>query len=340
MKKNIKTIIGVLISAVFMYLAVRKVNFSELMNSFAKVEYWYLLPGLAVIFLSHWLRALRWRYLMEPIATIKLGRLFSALLIGYMGNAFLPAHLGELIRAYIIGKKENISASTVLGTVLVERIIDVLTLLLIMGITVIIFPFPAWVRNSGYIFLAVIVLMSAVLVLMKIYRTRSLSIASKLTRPLPEKLQTKLLDILNALLDGIVPLKKKNHYIIVFILTILIWLCYAGLFQIIFYSFDFVATYSLPWTAALVLLVITTISVLVPSSPGYVGTYHYLCQLSLGLFAVPPDTALSFAFIMHGINFFPIIIVGLVLVSLTKMSLKRLQEESEHIADTVEKKRS
>jgi len=340
MKKNIKTIIGVLISAFFMYLAVRKVDFHEMMNSFAKAEYWYILPGLVIIFLSHWLRAVRWRFLMEPIAPVKLNRLFSALLIGYMGNAFLPAHLGELIRAYIIGKKENISASTVLGTVIVERIVDVFTLLLLLGVAVIVFPFPAWVRNSGYIFLAAIVLLSVVLVLMKIYRTRGLGIVSKLTRPLPVKLQTRLLDILGALLDGIAPLKKKVHYVIVFILTLLIWLCYAVSFQVIFYAFDFVNTYSLPWTAALVLLVITTISVLVPSSPGYVGTYHYLCQLSLAFFAVPPETALSFAFIMHGLNFFPIIIVGLVLVSLTKMNLKRLQEESGHITDAVEEKRS
>lgn len=336
MKKNIKTIIGVLISAIFMYLAVRKVDFHEMMNSFAKAEYWYILPGIAVIFLSHWLRAVRWRFLMEPITPVKLNRLFSALLIGYMGNAFLPAHLGELIRVYIIGKKEKVSASTVLGTVIVERIVDVFTLLLLMGVAVIVFPFPSWVRNSGYIFLAAIVLLSVVLVLMKIYRTRSLGIVSKLTRPLPAKWRTKLLDILGALLDGIVPLKKKVHYVIVFILTLLIWFCYAVSFQVIFYAFDFVKIYSLPWTAALVLLVITTISVLVPSSPGYVGTYHYLCQLSLAFFAVPPDTALSFAFIMHGLNFFPIIIVGLVLVSLTKMNLKNLQEESEHIVESKE----
>jgi hypothetical protein len=107
-------------------------------------------------------------------------------------------------------------------------------------------------------------------------------------------------------------------------------------FQVIFYAFDFVKVYSLPWDASLVLLVITTISVLVPSSPGYVGTYHYLCQLSLGFFSVPPEASLSYAIILHGLNFFPIIIIGLVLVSLTKMNLKSLQEESEHIVESKE----
>ena len=334
MKKNIKTIIGILISALFMYLALRKVDFKQMIESFARVEYWYLLPAVFVIFFSHWLRAVRWKFLMEPIARVKLGRLFSALLIGYMGNAFLPAHLGELFRAYIVGKKEDISPSTVFGTIIVERIIDVFSLLLFMGITIIVFPFPAWVRNSGYIFLAVIIILSVILVMMKIYRKQSLDIISKLIRPLPSRWQARFRDLFNSLLDGIVPLRKKGHYIIVFILTLLIWLCYAVSFQVVFYAFDFVKVYSLPWNASLVLLVITTISVLVPSSPGYVGTYHYLCQLSLGFFSVPPEASLSYAIILHGLNFFPIIIIGLVLVSMTRMNLKSLQKESEHITDT------
>ena len=108
-------------------------------------------------------------------------------------------------------------------------------------------------------------------------------------------------------------------------LSIAIWFCYGMAFQMGFYAFDFVRIYALPWMAALVLLVITTISVLVPSSPGYVGTYHYLCQLSLGLFAVPESPALTFAFVLHGINFLPILIVGLILISAEGMSVKSLQ---------------
>ncbi|MCP5108676.1 MAG: flippase-like domain-containing protein [bacterium] len=328
LKKNIKILAGVLISAAFMYLALSKVDYGRMLQEFGAVNYFYVLPAVLVIFLSYWLRSLRWRYLMDPIKRVHTGSLFSALLIGYMANSFLPAHLGELIRAYIIGKRENLSSSMVFGTIIVERILDILSLVLLMGITILIFPFPPWVRVSGYLLLGGAVGLSAVLVLMKIYRSRSLAILSKLTGWLPERVRDRITGLFSSLLDGIVPLKRSSHYFIVLVLTLVIWLCYAGSFQIVFYSFNFAALSSLPWTAALVLLVITTISVVVPSSPGYVGTYHFLCQLSLGFFGISETTSLSYAFIMHGINFFPIIIVGLLLVSLTKLSLKNLQKES------------
>ncbi|MCP4150776.1 MAG: flippase-like domain-containing protein [bacterium] len=326
-KNNIKLIIGLLISFAFMYLAFSKVDFSRMMHEFASAKYIYVFPAIGVMFISYWLRSLRWRYLMEPIVHVKIAPLFSALLIGYMANSFLPAHLGELIRAFIIGKKKDIPSTTVFGTIVTERILDILVLVLLMGVTIIIFPFPSWVRNSGYLLLAGTVVLAVMLLLMKKYRDKSLALISKFSGFLPTSLQEKISKAVGALLDGIVPLKNSTHYIMVFFLTLFIWVCYAASFQFIFYCFDMVSTYSLPWTAALVLLVVTTISVLVPSSPGYVGTYHFLCQLALGFFAVPKAASLSYAFIMHGINFFPVIIAGLILAAFSKMNLWRFYKE-------------
>ena len=79
----------------------------------------------------------------------------------------------------------------------------------------------------------------------------------------------------------------------------------------------------------LVLLVMTTISILVPSSPGYVGTYHYLCQLALGLFLVPKGPALSYAVIVHGINILPVLVLGLIILSLEGLSIKGVKADVE-----------
>ncbi len=81
---------------------------------------------------------------------------------------------------------------------------------------------------------------------------------------------------------------------------------------------------------------ITPIAVLVPSSPGYVGAYHWLCQLSLGFFGVPESDALSFAFAVHGVNFLPILVVGLILVPFTGMNIKTMQNEAKKEADDIE----
>jgi len=323
-----KIIVGLFISLLFMYLAFRQVDFREMGKAFASANYWYLLPIILIIFFSHWLRALRWKYFLAPIGKVRVVQLFSALLIGYMANTFMPAHLGEILRAFVIGRKSTITSSAVLGTVVIERIVDVFSLLILMALIIIIFPFPDWVQKSGYISFVVIVIFSILLILMKKYRETSLVLINKILRFLPEKLNQRINDIIHSFLDGVVPLKNWRHFIVVVFLTIFMWSCYAFIFNLAFHAFNFIELYSLPWYASLVLLVITTISIAVPSSPGYVGTYHYLCQIGLvELFNVQSDAALSFAFLSHGLNTVPMFIVGLICISKEGMSLKSLNKK-------------
>jgi hypothetical protein len=150
---------------------------------------------------------------------------------------------------------------------------------------------------------------------------------------LPAGAALKITEFLESFLSGVVALKRLGHYLVVGVLSLLIWVCYALIIQILFYAFAFVRFYHLPWTAALVALVITTISVVVPSSPGYVGSYHFLCQLSLGLFAVPKGPALSYAFVLHAVNIFPVFFLGLFFLSREKLSLKSLKQENLHALD-------
>ncbi len=334
--KDWKVLVGFIIAVLFLYLAFRKVNFAEMWLALKQAKYWYFVPALGMIFFAHWLRALRWRYLLAPIGQVGTGVLYSSLLIGYMANTFLPAHLGEFIRAYLVGKNRPIRSSAVFATIVIERIIDVFSLLIIMTLAIVVFPFPDWVRLSGYISFGVIAMLVLVLVLMKKHRQKSARILQALIKPLPEKVRHRVNELLHSFLDGVTGLKNWRHYIIVMVLTILIWFFYGLIFQVAFIAFDFISIYNLPWMTSLVLLVITTIAVVVPSSPGYVGTYHYLCQLSLGFFGIPKSEALTYAFVVHGVNFFPILIVGAVLVSWMGMNLKSIQKEAEKEADVIE----
>jgi len=320
---------GIAVSIVFLFLAFHKVDFHQMAHAFTQANYWWLIPAILMLFFSHFLRAWRWQYLLAPVSKVKLGILFNSLLIGYMANTFLPAHLGEFLRAGMVSKKHPISGSSVFATVVIERIIDVFTLLTLMAVTIVIFPFPEWVKQSGYISFAFIAVLFVILVLMKKYKEQSLKITAAVLKPFPSTFQNKILDMLHQFIDGVVGLKSRKHYVIVFILSLSIWFCYGFIFQIGFYAFDFINIYDLPWKASLVLLVITTIAVLVPSSPGYVGTYHFLCQVSLGFFAVPDAEALTYAFVLHGLNFLPILIVGLILFSIEGLSFKKIQQTSE-----------
>ncbi|MCK5329332.1 MAG: flippase-like domain-containing protein, partial [Candidatus Latescibacteria bacterium] len=126
----------------------------------------------------------------------------------------------------------------------------------------------------------------------------------------------------------LVPLQQPWHYAIVALLSVLVWACYAGLFFVTLYAFDFVETYHLPWSASLVVLVITTVSIVVPSSPGYVGTYHWLCMVALRLFGVSESPALSFAIVAHAISVLPVSLVGGVLAWKEGISISKVERAS------------
>jgi uncharacterized protein (TIRG00374 family) len=271
-----------------------------------------LVLAIPVVFLSHFLRAWRWRYLLAPIARLDLGILFSSLMIGYAANIFMPAHLGEILRAYVLGKKRPVSASSVFATIVLERIIDVFALLALMVLAILVFPFPGWLKNAGYIMLGGSVGLLVLLILLKTTYARIRPFLDVCMRPLPGHLRVKVWDVLERFIAGIVPLTRPSDYVMVILLSMLIWVCYGMILYLTLQSFGLNQAFHLPWSASLILLVVTTIGVVVPSSPGYVGTYHYLCQVSLAMFGVPASPALSFATIVHAVNFLPVLIVGLI----------------------------
>lgn len=326
-KNSLKIILGLLISLGFLFLAFRQLDFQQMKLAFSQANYWLLIPSLVIIFFSHWVRSVRWQYLLNPVQHVPVRNLFSALLIGYAANDILPAHLGEFLRAFLVGRKRNIAVSATLATIVVERIVDILSLVFIMALTLVIYPFPSWVKKSGYLMFAFAVGLLVFLVLMKIYTDATMNFLGRLLKPFPKKLTDKVESLSRSFLDGLKPMKSRLDYPIIFILSILIWTCYWGVLYLNFYTFNLVADYDLNGTAGLVLLVITTISVVVPSSPGYVGTYHWLCQVSLELFHVHRAVGLTYAIVVHAMNFFPVFIVGFILAWKEGIKLSKVQKQ-------------
>ena len=319
----IKLSIGILVGAVFVYLAVRGVNIGQMLGALADANYWYVLLAVLVNMFSHYLRAYRWQYFLAPIKAVNTGSLFSALVIGYAANAFVPAHLGEFLRAFVLGKKQNISASASFASIVIERIIDVFSLILLMVLVIFIHPFPRWVVQSGYIMLAGAVGAFILLIGFKRFEAKSTLLIQFLLKPLPQKIGHRLQSMIFNFLSGVVPLKSNRHYFYVAVLSVAIWFCYALGYYLCLLAFEFSTFYQLPWYASLVVLVITTISIVVPSSPGYVGTFHFLCQVSLVMFGVSETEALSFATIAHAVVILPVTLTGLIMANYEGVAIYR-----------------
>jgi hypothetical protein len=321
---KLKFTLGLFVSLVFLYLAFRSVDLERMAKALREGHYWYLLPATGALFLSHYFRSVRWRFFLAPLQRTDIKSLFSALIIGYMANVVTPAHLGEFLRSYVLSRKKRLPMESVFATIVVERIVDVVSLVLLLLFALWVYPFPTWVVNSGYIMLAIVLGLCLVLFLSKRFDAR---ISSMLCRWLPGVIGEKIACSLDRFLSGIIPLRRKRDYIPVFILTGAIWACYGLSYYFALYIFDLNAQFDLPWFAALVILVITTISIVVPSSPGYVGTYHFLCQTSLLLFGVPAEVSLSYATIAHGINVLPVMALGFVFSAYEGIRIGRHSEE-------------
>ena len=133
-KKKILFTAGILISIICSWLFVRKIEWSSLGVAFRDAKYIYILPAIILMFISHYIRAIRWEVLISPVKKVAVLKLFSAIMIGFMANNILPARLGEVIRPVMIARKEKIKVSTSFATAVMERVFDILGIIVIASL--------------------------------------------------------------------------------------------------------------------------------------------------------------------------------------------------------------
>ena len=280
--------------------------------AFLEANYWWLIPAMIMHLSCHWARSIRWRYFLARTKLVPVWTLFQATMIGYMGSTILPAHLGEIFRANVVGNRENVATSSVLASIVIERIVDMFSLLLIMVGILLIYPFPDLVKTGGYIMLFGTLCLTLFLVLLKVQSKKTMAFVVFFLRFLPQSFSRQVETMIRAFIEGINGLSRKRDYLYILIHSALIWALYWLALHLTMVAFNLFDLYQLNAVSSMVLLVVTTFSIVIPSSPGYVGAWHYAAQLSLALFGVPRAVGLSFAFVAHGINVVPTALIGFV----------------------------
>jgi uncharacterized protein (TIRG00374 family) len=314
--------IGVIVSLFFLYLAFRGEDFGEIAQSLGKVQYWVLIPALAVYFVGVWLRAIRWGVLLSPVRQgIRPYGLFKVLSIGYMGNDILPARLGDVIRVYVLSRREQVTLSATLATILVERIFDGLTMIGFLAVSALFATLSADLENAlrlttvlFLVGLLVFVFLAAaperIITLMRLILGRS-----PLGRVIPEALHERALHMTASFVGGLAVLRNWRGVLSVLGLSAAAWACEAAMYYIIgAWGFGLlghngqplpVAAYSMTTAAA-------NLGTLVPSSPGYIGVFDSIAKVVLaGVFGVVTSQALSYVIVLHAALYFPITFVGL-----------------------------
>lgn len=313
-KTILKFSISIVFTALFLYLAFRNTNLPDLYLSLSGANYWWLLVMFACLIVSHLLRALRWRYLLEPIKPgIGLRNLFSGVMVGYMMNNVLP-RAGELVRPYTIGKLESIPKSAALGTIVVERLMDMFSFLMLVILLPVVYNGPLlntfpWLQQAGTLTACISFGLLAVLVTLMLRRDWADVVIKAAERMLPEKIAQRLEDVAHSFLDGFLFLKRPGNFVVIVVLTVLVWGLYLLMTYVAFFAFGLQG--DLDMRAAVVVLAISSIGVAIPT-PGATGTYHFFTAETLKqLFHIDPNVSLSYATATHAVGFIGVTIIGL-----------------------------
>jgi hypothetical protein len=304
-----KIIAGAAFSALFLYLAFRAVRPEDLGEAFRQMNYLYTAPAALLILASLWLRAYRWRFILLPVKRIRIASLFRATCVGTMVNTVFPARLGELVRAHMIGKREGISRSVSFATVVGERVLDGLALLLFLMIPLFSGSLyaPGWLGEAGAFAAAGYAIAITFLIFLKGRRVAATRFAAAALRFVPERTRMRLVAATGSFVDGLGIFRGSKSMIVSALLSPVVWLPNVATVYLLLAATGIHV--SVP--VSFLLLVALCVIVIVPAAPGYLGTVQFVCVGILGLFGVPPGRALTFSIIYGACVFVPIVLAGI-----------------------------
>jgi glycosyltransferase 2 family protein len=262
-----------------------------------------------------YVRALRWRYLLNPLKkNIGINNLFSAVMIGYMMNAIIPRS-GEVSRPILLANKENISRASAFGTIVVERIFDMLSMFLVFGICLFYFRDKISYAFGEYnfegislYFSLVIILFVFIIVIMLFNLEKTERIIENITKKfLPVKFQEKIHKIFISLINGFLFIKYPKSYFPIFFLSMAIWICYATSSYLTFFAFDI----HLSFLDANLILTLMSFAMTLPLPGNSAGTYHFFTKTALvSIFGINAEVALGYATVSHLLGLVALLIIG------------------------------
>jgi uncharacterized protein (TIRG00374 family) len=256
-------------------------------------------------------RAFRWRWLFPPNAPPP--GIVPATMIGYMANNVLPLRAGEVVRIYTAARRlreaHALSATQAFwlaaATVVIERVLDSVALVLILSVLVFVTPVPARVEWAAGILLAIDVVGVALLVTMARAPHLGRRVVVGLTHRWPQ-LEHTALGMFDTAVRGLDGIRNPAHALRIAAWTPVVWILPAAAAWTMFRAFHL----ELPLLAGWVVIAFVGIGISVPSAPGYFGVFHFATKLALELFGVEPSTALAYALIYHASAVIPITLLG------------------------------
>jgi uncharacterized protein (TIRG00374 family) len=314
--KYIRLLFGIFISLIGLYYAFANIDWKDFTNQLLNVNYYFLLFSVILMIFSVYIRALRWRYILLPVEKIKLFPLFGSTMIGYFGNSVLPFRLGEILRAVALSTQSTATMTTVMGTIILERFLDMAGLILVIITFTVISPLNNWIGGTFYL---IVIFTIIGLVLALILNRNKDWFASRKSNNVIIK---KIFGFIKGLLDGFTVLQNSNKKLNIFSLSIILWILYYFSMMLVVKATGL----GLTWTGTGILLIATTLSIIIPAAPGYFGTYHAATIFVLtSMYGITRVDSQAFAVLAHAVGFVPFVVIGAIFFIKSSVSLSQLK---------------
>lgn len=322
MNRSVRIAIGMVISLAALWLAVPpRSEWANVAAAFARVHYAYVLPIALINVYSILIRCQRWRLLLRPVGDVPLLPLFSATAIGFFCNMILPLRVGEVVRPVLLARRTGTPVSSVFASVVLERLLDMLTILVFLGLTMTLVPVSDAIRRSGIAFLLLaIIAVTAIFALQRRHRI-AIGTVEWLLRRLPDSLATRAEHALHSFIDGLQGIGDGPVMVRILAYSLFLWSVIGSIFALGFIACDLPVPLV---SGGLALVTIVAGAVSAPSAPGFIGTFQAGCIVGLGLFGISRADAVPYAFVVWAAQWVAQIVLGVVFVLRENISFREV----------------
>lgn len=315
---------GIPIALVVLVIVLRDIRLPGVWEAVQRLKLQYLLLVLAFEFLIPVVRSARWRAIIAAHQPVKFLRVFSVYTVGVLANFLLPLLAGVAIRLWLLSRRVKVPKTFAFSTMLLEVLFDAFSLIVFMYAASFIFRFPeSFVRIESIIFGGVIFFFT-LLYLSLLHRKWFFGLPEKFLGRLPEKVRAKLGRLFSSFTAGLSSLRSTRYLVFVVLFSLASWTAQAG----VIYGLNFAFGYSLPPYAAVCVMIINTVAIMVPITPGNVGIFQLATLFSLGLFGVSKEEALSFGIVLHFFDTLPAVALGSYFMVREHLSVQELEKQA------------
>jgi uncharacterized protein (TIRG00374 family) len=330
MRNSLRTALIALVAIGLLALFLRNTDVRQVWGEVTRAR-----PGLVAFSIvatgfAYLFRALRWQFLLQPIGGVSLRNAFRTTVIGFAASALLPARAGELLRPWLLARKEGLSATAVFATIILERVLDTVMVLLLFGFYLTLTD-PGVTRGDalafsrlklGGLLAAAVSVIALVLMFFLAGHPGTLArLEAAFARILPARLAALADRFTRTFAEGLAIVRQPRRLGVSVLLSLPLWLSIAAGIWLVSRAFHV----DLPFTGSFLIMALLVVGVAVPT-PGAVGGFHYFYRLgATAFYGAPNDRAVGAAIVLHAVSFVPVAVLGLVFLAQEGLSLSRVR---------------